>query len=228
MHRSARKATRRLGTCPPGPRLQRSRAPECTERPLSRIPLSDIGELLQRSRAPECTESCTLGYYALIRGRSFNGAVHRSARKAGSPLAARPPPRASTEPCTGVHGKQCEGLVERLGLGRFNGAVHRSARKDNVTYSRSIVIAPLQRSRAPECTESSHRQAQRPPRRPRFNGAVHRSARKVTDPDQFPGWVVLLQRSRAPECTERCSSCSRVGSAAGASTEPCTGVHGKG
>ena len=134
--------------------LQRSRAPECTE---SRVPFSvrppypRFNGAVHRSARKEAVKSRDCPGTAA----SFNGAVHRSARKAAS---AAPKPcqgsGASTEPCTGVHGKPSGGLRPTAARSRFNGAVHRSARKGA-------------RDSRDDAANSSG-----------FNGAVHRSARK--------------------------------------------------
>ena len=84
--------------------LQRSRAPECTESVLARL-TGGVKAELQRSRAPECTER---SLYRL-------SGEHQS--------------QASTEPCTGVHGKRGVQGSQLSGNSGFNGAVHRSARK---------------------------------------------------------------------------------------------------
>ena len=159
----------------------------------------------------------------------FNGAVHRSARKGnvsdemGERMGA-----ASTEPCTGVHGKCLDASTGAAVWKRFNGAVHRSARKGTLlirrrrandfastepctgVHGKQNARAPasgsgpqLQRSRAPECTESSN----------------HGQRRGIES--------ALLQRSRAPECTESLKRLRWRLSKTRASTEPCTGVHGK-
>ena len=134
---------------------------------------------------------------------------------------------ASTEPCTGVHGKlQDLALPLFPAVSGFNGAVHRSARKGPAGGASGPRSDRLQRSRAPECTESGilrtgkiaasqcfngavHRSARKAKRfslnyhRPhRFNGAVHRSARKGGAVRRMIPVVESLQRSRAPECTE--------------------------
>ena len=62
---------------------------------------------------------------------------------------------------------------------------------------------------------------------PSFNGAVHRSARKAGFPKLARGRDWLLQRSRAPECTESMAQSDKEENLLEASTEPCTGVHGK-
>ena len=110
----------------------------------------------------------------------FNGAVHRSARKGDFGAMGQAPRDASTEPCTGVHGKQLDPSI-------LSG----------------VSAAQLQRSRAPECTERSATTA-----------SLSRSRSS-------------LQRSRAPECTESPSGRPGRRSRPRASTEPCTGVHGK-
>ena len=156
VHRSARKG-RRPPRWSAGPQsLQRSRAPECTERrwgcPRRMMERRCFNGAVHRSARKGATS--TRSRAGTTSG--FNGAVHRSARKVGMghkhiiPLIV-----ASTEPCTGVHGK-ATAWSRRASwcAARFNGAVHRSARK--ATQRRSLMSAPegLQRSRAPECTES--------------------------------------------------------------------------
>ena len=227
MHRSARKGAFKLDVYDGCFKLQRSRAPECTERGKT-ITLHNAAVTLQRSRAPECTESGRSRGRGRATQSGFNGAVHRSARKGSrwggrrstratlqrsrapectdskiSDHHPRPITKASTEPCTGVHGKRGHFLRSWRGDWCFNGAVHRSARKAPPTlpavsvgqastepctgvHGKGVlarltggVKAELQRSRAPECTERGQH--------PRLAEA----------------FFELLQRSRAPECTER-------------------------
>ena len=136
---------------------------------------------------------------------------------------------ASTEPCTGVHGKA-------LGVSPADDgkALLQRSRAPECTERGDLDEIEgwhdvrLQRSRAPECTESrdgsqTHHTTDR-----RFNGAVHRSARKGDRLEQA-GELVRgpLQRSRAPECTESNSTPQSHERPRRASTEPCTGVHGK-
>ncbi len=114
----------------------------------------------------------------------FNGAVHRSARRDLRPRT-WPPDMvgASTGPCTGVHGERVASLFVKHRREGFNGAVHRSARRARPACASLLPPCALQRGRAPECTESW-------------------SARNRA-------WVnTPLQRGRAPECTE--SRCSRI------------------
>ena len=186
----------------PCPSLQRSRAPECTESS-QMIGAAVVRVRLQRSRAPECTESSIPSGHACP-GAGFNGAVHRSARKDVISVAGRTPRARS-----------------------FNGAVHRSARKEKTESKMGTLFGPLQRSRAPECTESGGGREESG-RDIGFNGAVHRSARKV------PSRVNTRPRPPGPCFNGAVHRSARKATSTGnykvyteASTEPCTGVHGK-
>ena len=210
--------------------LQRSRAPECTERTTSNTNPESPTCLLQRSRAPECTERqvvqmtqavgvvastepCT-GVHGKRPIRSLRSKTLPQLQRSRAPectesLATAPweerESGASTEPCTGVHGKP-----RGLGFAGADQCQLQRSRAPECTESQLMVgsqshqSARLQRSRAPECTES--------PRSPDPSAAIQK-------------W---LQRSRAPECTESIFARAAICAGKAASTEPCTGVHGKG
>ena len=109
---------------------------------------------------------------------------------------------ASTEPCTGVHGKG--GSADGAASVRDVASTEPCTGVHGKLWHQIEVTGEhtLQRSRAPECTERGQSGPCEVRHSLSFNGAVHRSARKVWRPHHGRSEKVVLQRSRAPECTE--------------------------
>ena len=183
-------------------------------------------DLLQRSRAPECTERRANGARRGSRAPCFNGAVHRSARKGTDAMkSARKNPSFNGAVHRSARKAACPARRAEATEPGFNGAVHRSARKAGTSRPGSGRKLGFNGAVHRSARKGQHRGGQAPdlPASTEPCTGVHGKNSSSLRPAPW----APLQRSRAPECTESLQLAYGKGPPMPASTEPCTGVHGK-